>query len=611
MSAAFLLLLALLPAQQSVTPDSLLTGLQYPEHLMVAPAGSITTSFLSEDQPSVTLHGPGLLQRFEATTVGTLKLEFAGLDAIELDLASLADGQQTGFPLPLVALEDGWVTCSLPLPYSDELILTVSGGAQVSMQSLAYPAGTITPNGLGLDQEAVSTTAAALAVEVVPDWTRMGLFVGPCSKKFPFRYQLKADGLIRWMEFTFIAEPEGVSREELLRSLHFSLARMNPDDLAGPPLPATFDVPLGDLFGHPGEFGQGGTRAQASDGGDTFWLRYPMPIPKGTRIYIYNEAPGKGMVRFKMRAAVEPGCPDMHLHAQFVQGQTTPGETLELLSISGDGILAGTTLGVRNESRTPHGLTPVVQAGDSVLRPGAWWGRGGSDLYQTPFSARTRLDGPGDFGYSSYSRPLWDAPIPFQGGLTLSAEAAPNAAPVEIGATVFWYAPSKFPYETTHVAVEKRQYLGFESTGDFQVMSHAHEGEKMTMMQASGGRVVTTELQGALRSKASRGEVAMWSGAREAQQAIWSFGIERSGFYNLDLNLVAGPNAAVIQAYLDGRRLGKAIDLRQDSVAMRKVSFGERELAAREHRLTLRIVSNAPEAGAEIGLDCLQTILAE
>ena len=334
-------------------------------------------------------------------------------------------------------------------------------------------------------------------------------------------------------------------------------------------------------------------------------------MPNRTRIYIYNESDIKGTVRFKMRAAVEPGCPDMLLHAQYVQGQTTPGEPFEMIDIKGDGILAGTTLSVRNESREAHGLMPVVTAGGSVLHPGAWWGRGGLSRYQSPFSARTRLDGPGDYGYSSYSRPLWDAAIPFFNGLTVSALAPKDAPSVDLGATVFWYAPSRFPYESVTVPVADRRFRAFENTGDFVVLAHAHEGEQMQLMQASGGTTSIMTMSGDAFQEVSRGEAIRWSGGREAHQAIWSFRTMADGFYNLDLQLIAGPEAAVVQVYLDGRRLGKAVDLRQDEAGLKKISFGERELAAREHRLTLRIVSDAPETGAVIGLDCLQTTPAE
>ena len=67
--------------------------------------------------------------------------------------------------------------------------------------------------------------------------------------------------------------------------------------------------------------------------------------------------------------------------------------------------------------------------------------------------------------------------------------------------------------------------------------------------------------------------------------------VAKSGKYKMGMQLTKAPDYGVVQFYLDGQKLGDAVDLYHQSViATGLMDFGQRNLTAGDHNLKLEIL---------------------
>ena len=88
----------------------------------------------------------------------------------------------------------------------------------------------------------------------------------------------------------------------------------------------------------------------------------------------------------------------------------------------------------------------------------------------------------------------------------------------------------------------------------------------------------------------------------------WNSRPPEAGKYALNLYYCTSWDYAIVQAWLDGEKLGEPLDNYSPSVAWRgKAALGTRTLAAGKHRLRLQCVGrNEQSKGYYMGLDAVE-----
>ena len=84
---------------------------------------------------------------------------------------------------------------------------------------------------------------------------------------------------------------------------------------------------------------------------------------------------------------------------------------------------------------------------------------------------------------------------------------------------------------------------------------------------------------------------------------------KQAGRYRLSMQFTKAPDYGIVQLYLDGQKLGDALDLYHDSVIPSgEVSFGHFQLAAGQHKLAVEVVGANDKAVKSymFGLDYLK-----
>ena len=82
-----------------------------------------------------------------------------------------------------------------------------------------------------------------------------------------------------------------------------------------------------------------------------------------------------------------------------------------------------------------------------------------------------------------------------------------------------------------------------------------------------------------------------WINARPGDKLVLALPVPQTGKYRIGMQLTKAPDYGIVQLYLDGQKLGEPLDLYHPSVvATGLLRFGQRELAAGDHQLTIEIL---------------------
>ena len=122
------------------------------------------------------------------------------------------------------------------------------------------------------------------------------------------------------------------------------------------------------------------------------------------------------------------------------------------------------------------------------------------------------------------------------------------------------------------------------------------EGEVMKRLGTTGGKAAREDMT-TFKGKWGASAQLWWSNAKPGDRLDLALPVEAAGKYRLKVAMTKANDYAVVQLYLDGRQLGKPIDLYSPQVVPTgEIDLGTQNLTAGEHRLSIGIVGANPAA---------------
>ena len=213
----------------------------------------------------------------------------------------------------------------------------------------------------------------------------------------------------------------------------------------------------------------------------------------------------------------------------------------------------------------------------------------------------------GNRGHISVNRWHITDNVPFQKSFEAAIEKYyPNSKPTLYASTVYWYqaAGQSDPYEP--VPVEQRK--GYWGEIEVFKIKGALEGEKLKILAKTAGRAERQDMYG--YGTGWSGDAHLWwTGAKPDATLDLAVPVQKTAAYHLKMQLTKAIDYGIVQLYLDGKKLGKPIDLFNNGViATGALDMGIHELDKGEHKLRIEIVGANEKAVKSymFGLDYLK-----
>jgi len=197
--------------------------------------------------------------------------------------------------------------------------------------------------------------------------------------------------------------------------------------------------------------------------------------------------------------------------------------------------------------------------------------------------------------------------VPFQKSFEAAIEKYyPNNKPTLYASTVYWYqaAGQSDPYEP--VPVEQRK--GYWGEIEVFKVKGALEGEKLKILAKTAGKAETQDLYG-FGTGWSGDAHLWWIEAKPGDTLDLAVPVQKTAAYRLKMQLTKAIDYGIIQLYMDGKKLGKPIDLFNNGViATGALDMGIHQLDKGEHKLRFEIVGANEKAVKNymLGLDYLK-----
>ena len=197
--------------------------------------------------------------------------------------------------------------------------------------------------------------------------------------------------------------------------------------------------------------------------------------------------------------------------------------------------------------------------------------------------------------------------VPFQKSFEAAIEKYyPNSKPTLYASTVYWYqaAGQSDPYEP--VPVEQRK--GYWGEIEVFKVKGALEGERLKILAKTAGKAERQDLYG--YGTGWSGDAHLWwVQAKPGAMLDLAVPVQKAASYRLKMQLTKAIDYGIVQFYLDGKKLGKSIDLFNNGViATGALDMGIHELDKGEHKLRIEIVGANEKAVKSymFGLDYLK-----
>ncbi|MHC4440419.1 MAG: DUF2961 domain-containing protein, partial [Planctomycetota bacterium] len=179
--------------------------------------------------------------------------------------------------------------------------------------------------------------------------------------------------------------------------------------------------------------------------------------------------------------------------------------------------------------------------------------------------------------------------VPFQKSFEAAIEKYyPNSKPTLYACTAYWYqaAGQSDPYEP--VPVEQRK--GYWGEIEVFKVKGALEGEKLKILAKTAGSAGRQDMYG-FGPDWSGDAHLWWVQAKPGDTLDLAVPVEKAAKYRLQMQLTKAIDYGIVQFYLDGKKLGKPIDLFNNGViATGALDMGIHELDKGEHKLRVEIV---------------------
>ena len=179
--------------------------------------------------------------------------------------------------------------------------------------------------------------------------------------------------------------------------------------------------------------------------------------------------------------------------------------------------------------------------------------------------------------------------VPFQTSFEAAIEKYyPNKKPTLYASTVYWYqaAGQADPYEPAPVTQRK----GYWGPIKIFKVKDALEGEKIRILVKTAGNAGRQDMSG-YGGKWSDEAHLWWTAAKPGDTLDLAVPVQKTARYRLKMQLTKAIDYGIVQLYLDGKKLGKPIDLFNNGViATGALDMGVHELDKGEHKLRVEII---------------------
>jgi hypothetical protein len=181
--------------------------------------------------------------------------------------------------------------------------------------------------------------------------------------------------------------------------------------------------------------------------------------------------------------------------------------------------------------------------------------------------------------------------IPFQQSFEGAIEKYyPNQRPTLYASTVYWYlAPGgKDPYPPLPL----KERVGYWDDTQLQMFKvpGVLEGERLKILAKTGGNPQEQDMSG-YEGQWSGDAHLWWIDAKPGDKLDLALPVAKAGKYKLTMQFTKAIDYGIVQLSLDGKKLSGPLDLFNNGVVpLGPVPFGEQELTAGEHKLTVEIV---------------------
>jgi hypothetical protein len=380
--------------------------------------------------------------------------------------------------------------------------------------------------------------------------------------------------------------------------------------------------PLGDFFGTaPGADAYRSYPLGLSQDG-WWYCHWFMPFAKSAEITLVNDGKSPREVTFEILDAplAVPAERLGRFHAKWHRDAFLPAEPERaidwpLLKTGGAGRFVGVMLHIWNPRGSWWGEGDEKFFVDGEKFPSTF-GTGSEDyfgyawcdptLFQNAFHNQTHQDG-NNRGHVSVNRWHIADQVPFRASFEGCIEKYyPNARPTLYAATAYWYlAPGgKDPYGP----VPLNQRLGYWTEVDTVRVKGAIEGERLKVLSKTGGNPQEQDLT-AFPGQWSNDAHLWWTDAKPGDKLELALPVSRSARYQVTMQFTKAPDYGIAQLYLDGEKLGEALDLFHASVVPTgPMVLGERDLSAGDHKLVIEIIGANEKAVKNymVGLDYIK-----
>jgi len=213
----------------------------------------------------------------------------------------------------------------------------------------------------------------------------------------------------------------------------------------------------------------------------------------------------------------------------------------------------------------------------------------------------------GNRGHISVNRWHITDNIPFQSSFEAAIEKYyPNGKPTLYASTVYWYQAAGQADFYEPVPVEQRK--GYWSEIEVFKVKGALEGEKLKILAKTAGRANTQDMYG-FGTGWSGDAHLWWIDAKPGDKLDLAVPVQKTAAYRLKMQLTKAIDYGIIQLYLDGKKLGKPVDLFNNGVVATGVlDMGIHQLDKGEHKLRFEIVGANEKAVKNymLGLDYIK-----
>lgn len=567
-----------------------------------------------EERVLLDTNGPGAIMRiWSANPAGTLRfyIDNPSVPSWTVDMAQLLGGKLPGIgePFAYVAAR-GW-NLYYPIPFRNSMKVTVSGpGTEHLYYHVGvrfYPQGTdvrsFDPDSSARPVETQRRIGSALLaktdrgslqrVEIEPGRSAVlfeGLGPGVIGK-LTIRPRL-ARGIREWKD--------PWSAHNILRRLW---------------LRATFDgercidVPIGDFFGSGVGLNVVRTLPMQVDSDGTMTCRFKMPFSQGARLEVLSFLPDTTSIEYRVESESRTNSSPYRFKAQWLSyhGRSRPFRDMAMLDVKGQGWLVGSVLTIENTRPEwwGEGDEKIFVDNDGPLPN--YFGTGTEDFYgyawcdptvfNRPFHAQPRVDGPGNFGHTTVERWLIGDAIPFTRHLKFDMELWHWAeCDVKFSRVSYWYGTPATGVDPIDPAMLPPMELVPSPP-----IKGAIEGESLAVVSRSGGNL---ENQGGFW-ELSAGKQLWWTRMNPGDTLLLRVPVAKAGRYRLLGNFCRNRDYGKHRLTFLGQT--KEIDFYSEKLLWERIDLGEVRVAKGSFEIRVESLGRREDAleGNMFGLDYL------